>query len=99
MIIRVFRARMKPGATAHQLAQFATEVTLPSLDSEPGLVARYAGTGLGQTGDEFTVISVWEDLESLKASSGDEWERPLWPDPRAKELIAEVFMHHYESTG
>lgn len=99
MIIRIFRARLKPGASADQLARFAREVTLPSLDRDPGLVARYAGTGLGETGEEFAVISVWQDLDSVKKTTGDDWERPLWPDPRAKELIAEVFMHHYESTG
>jgi hypothetical protein len=99
MVIRVFRARLKAGHTADELARMAEEATLPSLERERGLVARYAGTGLGETGEEFTVISVWKDLDALKKMTGDDWERPLWPDPRAKELIAEVFMHHYGSIG
>jgi hypothetical protein len=48
MIIRVFRAGTKPSHTAADLARMAKEVTIPSLEGERGLLARYAGTGLGR---------------------------------------------------
>jgi hypothetical protein len=85
MIIRVFRARTKPGHTGAELARMAKEVTIPSsLEGERGLLARYAGTGLGETGEEFTVITVWEDLNTLKTTmAGDDWESPSWSGSRS----------------
>jgi hypothetical protein len=99
MIIRVFRARTKPGHTADELARFAKEITIPFVETNPGLVARYTGRGVGETGEELTMITLWEDLDALKNMTGDDWESPVMPDRRAEELIAEVFLHHYESIG
>jgi hypothetical protein len=99
MIIRVFRARPKSGHTADELARFAEEVTIPFVESKGGLVARYTGRGLGETDEELAMITVWEDLDALKKMAGDDWERPVMPDPRAEALIAEVFLHHYEAIG
>jgi heme-degrading monooxygenase HmoA len=99
MIIRVFRARPRAGHAVDEFARFAEEVTIPFVESQPGLVARYTGRGIGDTGEELTMITVWEDLEAVKSMAGDEWERPVMPDRRAEGLIAEVVMHHYEVIG
>jgi hypothetical protein len=54
---------------------------------------------VGETGEELTMVTLWEDLDALKNMTGEEWESPVMPDQRAEELIAEVFLHHYESIG
>jgi hypothetical protein len=97
MIIRVFRARPKRGAAADELARIAEEITIPFVEAKPGLVACFTGRGVGETGEELTMITVWEDLDALRNMTGDDWESPVIPDERAEELIAEVFLHHYES--
>jgi hypothetical protein len=66
MIIRVFRARTKPGHTPDELARFAKEITIPFGETKPGLAARYTGRGVGETGKELTMITLWEDLDALK---------------------------------
>ena len=71
MIVRVFRARAQPGKS-DELARLAREVSIPFVDSQPGLVARYTGRGVGATGDELTMVSVWEDLDAMKNMTGDE---------------------------
>jgi heme-degrading monooxygenase HmoA len=98
MIIRVFRARPQLGA-ADELVRLAEEVSIPFVDGQPGLVARYTGRGIGATGDELVMITVWEDLDAMKNMTGDEWESPVIPDERLEPLIAESFLHHYESIG
>ncbi len=98
MIIRIFRARPQSG-TVDELARLAEEVSIPFIDGQPGLVARYTGRGLGATGDELVMVSVWEDLEAMKNMTGDDWESPVIPDERLETLIAESFLHHYESIG
>jgi quinol monooxygenase YgiN len=96
MVIRVFRARPKAGAS-DECARLAQEVAVPFVDRQPGLVARYTGQGVGATGDELVMISVWEDIDALKNMTGDDWERAVIPDERLDELIAETFLHQYES--
>jgi len=98
MIIRVYRARPKPGA-ADELARLAEEVSIPFVEGQPGLQARFTGRGIGATGDELMMITVWEDLDAMKAMTGDDWESPVIPDERIEELIEESFLHHYESIG
>ncbi len=99
MIIRVFRARPNAGHTADELARLAKEVTIPFVESQPGLVARYTGRGIGETGEELAMVTVWDDLDAVKKMAGDDWERPVMPDKRAEEIIAEVLVHHYQAIG
>ena len=98
MIIRIFRARPKPGM-ADELEQLIESVSIPFVDRQPGLVARYTGRGIGSTGDELVMISVWEDLESLKVMTGDMWEEVVIPDPREAERIAQSSVAHFKSVG
>jgi heme-degrading monooxygenase HmoA len=98
MVIRVFRARTKPGAF-EECARIAEEVSIPFVDRQPGLVARHTGKGIGAAGEELIMITVWESLEAMKNMTGDGWESPVLPDERLAELIEETFLHHYESIG
>jgi heme-degrading monooxygenase HmoA len=98
VIIRVFRARTKPGA-ADELTRIAVETSIPFVDRQPGLVARHTGRSIGATGEELVMITVWEDLDAMKNMTGDEWEKPVIPDERMEELIDEMFLQHYETIG
>jgi len=95
MIIRLFRAKPKAGSV-DELVKIAREVSIPFVDGHPGLVARYAGKGLGDTGDELVMISVWESLEAMKGMTGEHWETEVLPDARLSQLIAESSVRHYE---
>jgi heme-degrading monooxygenase HmoA len=98
MVIRVFRARAQPGTT-DELARLAQEASIPFVDAQPGLVARYTGRGIGATSDELTMITIWEDLDAMKNMTGDDWESAVIPDDRLEPLIAESLLHHYETIG
>ncbi len=45
------------------------------------------------------MITLWEDLDAVRNMAGDDWEHLVMPDKRAEDIIEEIFMHHYESTG
>ena len=98
MIIRVFRARPKPGM-ANELAQLLEEVSIPFVDRQPGLIGRYAGRGLGSTGEELLMVSLWESLEAMKNMTGDQWESAVIPDARLAARIADTSVQHFESIG
>jgi heme-degrading monooxygenase HmoA len=98
MIIRIFRAQPKPGM-ADELAQLIEEVSIPFVDRQPGMLARYTGRGIGSTGDELVMISVWESLEAMKNMTGDDWEGAVIPDQREVDRIAESSVNHFRSVG
>lgn len=96
MIIRIFRARPKPG-----MADALTSADRGGLHSVRRLAARLArtvhGRGMGSTGDELIMISVWEGIEALKNMTGDNWEDTVIPDQREADRIAESSVRHYRS--
>jgi len=98
VIIRVFRARPKPGK-AHELTELVKDISIPFVDGQPGLLARHTGNGIGATGDEIVMISVWENLDALKNMTGENWESEVIPDEREAERIDACFVHHYETLG
>src|SRR6202165_799625 len=65
MIIRIFRARPKPGM-ADELAHLIEEVSIPFVDRQPGLLARYHGRGIGSTRGEVFLLFVWGGLVAVK---------------------------------
>ena len=97
MVIRIFRAKPRPGGAA-EFVELLQEVSIPFVDGQPGLVGRYAG-GVGTTGGELVLVTVWESLEALKNVTGEEWDSAVIPDPRQAELLEECFDHHYKSLG
>jgi len=94
MIVRVFRARTRPGK-AEAFRKFFEEQALPVMREQRGLVRVEIGWPMAPT-DEFLMITVWRDLDSLRAFSGDDWmQAKLLPEERP--LLDEVFVHHYEA--
>lgn len=98
MLIRVFRAQPKPGK-ADEFAELVQTISVPFVESQPGLVARFTGRGIGRSDDEIVMISVWENIDALKNMTGESWEEEVIPDPREAERIETCSVHHYESIG
>jgi quinol monooxygenase YgiN len=92
-IVRVFRALAKPGAV-EALAQRLRGDVIPEVAAAPGLVAYHAGVPRGDS-REFLMVTVFEDLDAVRAFAGDDYERPvLYGD--TPDLIEEMWLHHYE---
>jgi quinol monooxygenase YgiN len=98
MLIRVFRAQPKPGK-ADEFAELVQTISVPFVESQPGLVARFTGQGIGRSDDEIVMISVWENIDALKNMTGESWEEEVIPDAREAERIETCSVHHYESIG
>jgi transposase/quinol monooxygenase YgiN len=95
MIIRVFRARLKPG----QLEAFTRvyeDYGQPMMRAAPGCLAERAGPPAGRL-DEFVIISVWQDLESLKAFAGETWQEAIILPGEAVLLVTASVQHFDES--
>lgn len=96
-IIRVFRARAKPGrekALAEKLATSSIEV----VQGQPGFLGYLAAGPANDHQREFIFATIWADANAVKARFGDEWRVSHLP-PGYAELIEECTVDHYHLTG
>jgi transposase len=95
MIIRVFRARLKPGRF-EAFQRVYTEFGQPALRAAPGCLAERAGAPAGHR-DEFVIVSVWKDVESLVAFAGESWQEAIILPGEAVLLVSASVRHFDES--
>jgi quinol monooxygenase YgiN len=92
-IVRVFRARAKPGLV-EALEQRLRDDVLPEVAATPGLIAYHAGVPHGDS-REFLMVTVWEDLDAVEAFAGEDYTQAvLYGD--TPELIEDMSLEHYE---
>ena len=97
MIVRVFRVVIRDGKRA-EFEKFFRETAIPLVKSQPGIVSVTAGAPLDDDGNEFCMVMVWKDVESIAAFAGEDWRQPHI-DPGEAELVRERFLSHYELAG
>jgi transposase/heme-degrading monooxygenase HmoA len=96
MIIRVFSARLKPGAR-EAYEELCQRVSVPLMSAQPGFLTWRMGAERPDHPDDFVFISLWRDLESLKAFTGDEWEAASIV-PGEADLLERVAVQHYDES-
>jgi prepilin-type processing-associated H-X9-DG protein len=96
MIIRLFRAKPKAGKS-DELATLVKDVSIAFVDGHAGLIARHPGRSMATGGEEIVMISVWKDLDAMKAMTGENWQDAVIPDERFADLIESCSVEHYES--
>ena len=73
--------------------RFVRDRALPQLRSQPGMLAAHLGLPTPAAPEEYMVITVWRDLESLRAFAGPEWDRVVLGPDEAR-LLARSWVHH-----
>lgn len=94
MILRVFRARLKPG-TREAFEKLCYDVSIPLVRVQPGLITLHVGKPLPDQPNEFVLVSVWNDIEAVKQFAGDTWDHPLIM-PGEAALVQEATVQHYD---
>lgn len=95
MIVRVLRARIRPGKVGAFNAIFRQQV--PLLKEQPGLVyVKLARRLQSDGGEDVVLFEEWQDAASLYA-----WVGPNLMEPRlvpgARELVDDLVVAHYEA--
>ena len=94
MIVRVFQVSTHPGKEA-EFANFFHGTAIPLMKKTPGLVSIVPGTPRPDSPTEFCMVMIWQNLESLKAFVGDDYQSAhIHPDEA--ELVRERRVSHYE---
>jgi transposase/quinol monooxygenase YgiN len=96
MIIRVFSARLKSGAR-EAYEDLCQRVSVPLMSAQPGFLTWLMGAERPDRPDDFVFISLWRDLESLKAFTGEEWEAASIV-PGEADLLERVAVQHYDES-
>ncbi len=96
MIIRVFRARLRPGKRA-AYERLCETMSLPIMRAQAGCLAVSIAESAPQRPEEFAVVSVWRDLEALQAFVGARWREALIL-PGEADLLEIARVEHYNES-
>lgn len=95
MIIRVTRAKISEGKV-EEFKEKIEQLWIPLLKTQDGLLGFYPGID-SQT-REFLMISLWENLDALRAIGGEHWDKAQI-NVEELPLLEQIFISHYESFG
>ncbi|MGH8835512.1 MAG: antibiotic biosynthesis monooxygenase family protein [Actinomycetes bacterium] len=94
MIIRVFRPTIHSGKE-REFEAFLHDTAVPLVSRQPGLVAQHVGKPRDSSSTEYVYVTVWEDVESIRAFAGARWqEAVITTDER--HLLEDTWIGHYE---
>ena len=61
---------------------------------QDGLISVQVGLPMETSPSQFSMVTTWKDLASLKKFAGTDWRQAVI-DPREAPLIEESFVSHY----
>ena len=93
MIIRVFRPTLQPGKEG-EFESFLRETAPPLVSQQAGIVAQHVGRPLDPSSTEYLYITVWEDVESIRAFAGERWQEAVIA-PDEEHLLKNTWIQHY----
>jgi hypothetical protein len=59
------------------------------------MLAYYLEKPLDSTGNEFVLVTIWQDMAALKAFAAENWTGAICLGEELP-LLEETFVHHYE---
>ena len=94
MIIRVFRPAIHPGKE-RAFETFLRDTAVPLVSRQSGLVAQHVGRPRDRSSTEFVYVTVWEDVESIRAFAGERWQEAVITSEE-EHLLEATWIGHYE---
>ena len=95
MIVRIFRVRILPGMLREWQHKVET-ISIPWLRQQQGLIAFYPGKPVDAEVREFSMTSIWKDLEALQNAVGQEWQDPVLLEDEAElALLWHIFSRGF----
>ncbi|HVL88160.1 MAG TPA: antibiotic biosynthesis monooxygenase family protein [Candidatus Thermoplasmatota archaeon] len=94
MIVRVFRARPRPGKEK-ALEDYYIQTAVPQLQAQKGVRWVNFGRPLERGQEEYVLVSVWESKEDLIAFAGANWRKPKLLANEV-DFVQDQVVDHYE---
>jgi quinol monooxygenase YgiN len=93
MIVRIFRAKIREDKVT-EFKRMVQDQSIPWLEKSAGMLGYFPGEPFGENAQEFVMVTLWRDLESLQAFAGDDWSTPVVTEDEAP-LVEAMFADHY----
>jgi heme-degrading monooxygenase HmoA len=94
MIIRVFRPTIHAGKEA-EFEAFLRGTAVPLVSRQTGLVAQHIGRSRDPSSSDYLYVTVWEDIESIRAFAGERWQEAVIT-PDEEHLLKATWIGHYD---
>jgi heme-degrading monooxygenase HmoA len=94
VIIRVFRPTIHPGKD-RKFEAFLHDTAVPLVSQQTGLVAQHVGKPRNPSSTEYVYVTVWEDVESIRAFAGERWQEAVIT-PDEEHLLKDTWIGHYQ---
>ena len=94
-ITRIFRVKIHP-ELRDEFEENFLDISVRVVEKARGNLSVSVLKPTQWSPDEYAMISGWEDVESLRAFAGIEWNRAVIP-PGMEKFFTESWMHHFES--
>ena len=95
MIIRVFRPTIHPGKKS-DFESFLHDTANPLVSQQSGLLAQHVGKPRDPSSTEYLYVTIWENVESIRAFAGEQWEEAVIT-PEEEHLLKDTWIGHYEA--
>ena len=95
VVIRVFRPTIHRGQEA-EFESFLRETAVPLVSRQSGIVAQHIGRPRDASSTEYLFVTVWEEVESIRAFAGERWEEAVIA-PEEEHLLKDTWIGHYEA--
>ena len=93
MIVRIFRAKIRKNQIS-KFKRMVQEQSIPWLESSDGMLGYFPAEPFGENEQEFVMIALWRNLDSLKTFAGSDWDNPVVTEDEAP-LVEAMFVEHY----
>lgn len=91
-VLRVFEARVKTGCASILVEKFAT-TSVGVVADKAGNQGHFLGHHVGEGEDIVVFVSIWKNLDAIKAAFGDEWASSYLPAGYT-DLIEDCWLKH-----
>jgi heme-degrading monooxygenase HmoA len=94
MIIRVFKPTIHTGKEG-EFESFLRDTAIPLVSQQSGLLAQHVGKPRDPSSTEYLYVTVWENVESIRAFAGERWQEAVIA-PEEEHLLEDTWIGHYE---
>ena len=94
-VLRIFEVQCKPGCRDRLLENFRT-TSADVVRNRPGNRGFFFGSFVQGGEDTVMFVSIWQDLDAVKARFGDDWQESYLPDGY-EDLIDTCSIRHLDA--
>ena len=69
---------------------------MPLVSQQSGLIAQHVGRPRDPSSTEYLYVTVWEDVDSIRAFAGERWQEAVIA-PDEEHLLKDTWIGHYDA--